>query len=106
MLASSFSSVLLPEPLRPTIAEELALADLERDPVERAQLAVLAAGEGVHRPLFERVDPGSGSGRTCAGRDLDRQRARGGGATSAAATSGSFTVAICGTPSVIAGNRR
>ena len=38
-------------------AEELALADLEGDPVERAQLAVLARRERVDGPLFQRVDP-------------------------------------------------
>ena len=56
-------------------AEELALADLEGDAVERLQLAVLARREGMHGPLFERVDP---LGRDPEGLvqvlDLDRER--------------------------------
>ena len=38
-------------------AEELALADLEGDSVERVQLAELARREGVDDPLFQRVQP-------------------------------------------------
>ena len=61
-------------------AEELALADLEGDPVEGAQLAVVARGERVDGALFQRVDP---LGRDAEGLvqvfDPDRGRRVGGG---------------------------
>ena len=55
--------------------EELALADVEGDAVERPQLAVLAGGEGPDDALLERVDPvGRDPERLVEVLDLDRQR--------------------------------
>ena len=56
MLARIFSSVLLPEPLRPTMPKNSPLSDLERDVVERVQLAEVLAPERMDRPLLERLD--------------------------------------------------
>ena len=56
MLGMIFSSVLLPEPLRPDDPEELALVDVERDIAQGAELAVLDAPERMGRALLERVD--------------------------------------------------
>ena len=73
MLASSFSSVLLPEPLRPTMPKNSPWPDLEGDAAQRPQVAVVAAGEGVDDPLFERVDPvGRDAERLVQAFDLDR----------------------------------
>jgi hypothetical protein len=38
-------------------AEELALADVEGDPEQGVQLAVVARGEGMDGALFQRIDP-------------------------------------------------
>ena len=56
MLDRIFSSVLLPEPLRPTMPKNSPLADLERDAAQRVQLAPLVAREGMEHALLERVD--------------------------------------------------
>jgi hypothetical protein len=64
----------------PDDAEELALADLEGDAAERPQLAVVATGEGVDDPLFQRVDPvGRDAEALVQALDRDRQRCAGAG---------------------------
>ena len=75
MLARIFSSVLLPEPFGPTIAEELALVDVERDVAQRAVLAVLDARQRMRAALLERVDAVLGDAERlveAAGLDHDR----------------------------------
>ena len=47
----------LPGAVAPDDAEELTPADVEGDPVERAQLAEVGAGERMQRALLEGVDP-------------------------------------------------
>ncbi len=55
--------------------EELALADVEGDAVERPQLAHLAGGEGVQHPLLQRVDlVGRDAERLLEVAGLDRER--------------------------------
>ena len=59
-------------------AEELALLDLEGDPIEGPQLAELAGGEGSDDPLFQRVDPvGRNAERLVQVLDPDRERGAG-----------------------------
>ena len=56
MPARHFSSVDLPEPLRPTIPKNSPGLDRERDVAQRAQLVVPGAAKRVQRTLLERVN--------------------------------------------------
>ena len=56
MPARHLSSVLLPEPLRPTMPKNSPWRDVERDVLERLQPVRRRAAEGMQGALLERVD--------------------------------------------------